>query len=183
MKFIKITFSLILLFISTIGYAQSSVESLKKEIQTLTESLKTEKEKTNYFKDLFNLRNKGTEIIADSISIKIIDVNGDSVGKTITVKGFITHLGNTKVNLQFSHQQLTEPKGNIYDSYTAFTINNPKKDLFIEDVEKDTPYGFVILFNDVLEKMPTASLIRLQVHGQATGQEIKFNFKGIDINW
>ena len=183
MKLIKLTFLLCLFLINGFAFAQTNVESLKKEIATLSESLKSEQEKTAYLKEVLDIRSNGKEIIQDSISIKITEVKGDLKTKIISVKGLVTYLGNTNRNIQFHQQTLIDPKGNIFDTYTAVKANDLKESIFIQSPEKDIPYGFAVLFKKVDENFPTASLIRLQVYGFNGAPDHKFNFKGLDVIW
>lgn len=182
---LKILSIIILLFACfELSFAQKDqTEELKKEVTSLKQLLNLEKEKVTYLKGALDLRSNSIEIIQDSISIKITGVKGDLKNKTIAVKGLVTYLGNVKRNIQFPQQTLVDPEGNIYDTYTAVQSNDLKNGIFIQDVEKDIPYGFVVIFKKVEEKVPTASLIRLQIYGNAGAKEHKFNFKAIDIIW
>jgi len=183
MKFITGAFIIILLLLNNSSFAQASFESLKKEIATLSTDLKTEKEKTDYFKNALNLRKNSSELIQDSISIKITEISGNIADQTVRVKGLVTYLGSSKRNIQFSQQELVAPNGHIYEAFTAFQLNNPTKDIFIENVEPNIPYGFMVNFNGVEEKFPTISLMRLQIYGPWSTPDSYFNFKGLDINW
>lgn len=182
-KISNLTLTMMLLC-GNMSFAQTSnVDELKKEITNLQHQLSAEKEKTAYLKEALDLRSNGKEFIQDSISIKITAVEGNLNSKSITVKGLVTYLGNIKRNIQFPQQVLLDPKGNIFETFTAVQLNDLKKDIFIQDVEKDIPYGFAVIFKKIEEQFPTASLLRLQIYGNGGAPDHKFNFKGIDITW
>lgn len=181
---INYLFIFLLSLLGNSTFAQSkAVEDLKNEIKNLTQQLLAEKEKTAYLKEALDLRSDKVEITNDSVTIKLVEVRGNSVEKTISAKGLITYKGSKKRNLQFAAQQLVDPKGNTTESFTALKTNDLKKDLFIQGAETDIPYAFVTQFKEVEEKAPTLNLLRLQIYGSNPGSVVNFNFKAVDVIW
>ena len=170
-------------FLSIVAFAQKNTDQLNAEITALSKQLQAEKEKTAYFKKVLELRSVGTEITLDSVNIKIVEVRGKSAENLITIKGLITYLGQSKRNLQFSAQQLVDPKGNTLEAFTAVKSNDEKKTFRIEHAETGIPYSFTVQFMGANEKIPTLSLLRLQIFGKSMGSTVNYNFKGLDLTW
>lgn len=181
---INYVFIFLLSLLCYVTHAQdNSLEALQNEVANLKKQLLEEKEKTNYLKEALDIRNNGLELTSDSVTIKLVEVKGNSTENTIVVKGLITYRGKTKWKLQFANHQIVDPNANTTEQSSAVKPNDLNKSFYIEGAEADIPYGFVINFEKV-EKTPTLSLLRVQIYkGGLYHGVIPFNFKGVDVVW
>lgn len=183
MKRVGIVF--VLFLVSQCLFAQSvNTEELKLEIKNLKHQLQAEQEKTTYLKEALDLRNDKIEVTEDSVTIKLIEVKGNSTDNSILVKGLVTYNGLTKAKLQFGGvQRIVDPKGNTVESFNIVKPNNLDKSFFIDDADTDIPYAFVVKFDEV-ERTPNLSLLSLQIYetGPYT-RTVSFKFRGLDVVW
>lgn len=100
----------------------------------------------------------------------------------VCVEGLVKYIGDGDQVIQFSDQDLVDPKGNLYKSYNAGPLNEPTGTLHIAHAVKDINYGFIIIFDNIKEKTSDISLLSLRLSGRGASG-IPFNFKSIAVKW
>ncbi|MCW2262105.1 MULTISPECIES: hypothetical protein [Sphingobacterium] len=89
-------------------------------------------------------------------------------------------MGDGDQVIQFSDQDLVDPKGNLYKSYNAGPLNEPTGTLYVAHAVKDINYGFIVIFDEIKEKVPDISLLSLRLSGRGLAG-IPFNFKSVPV--
>ena len=169
----------LLFFIAFNGFAQTGLEQKIKNLET---QLHEQSQRNEILKEALDLRSHAQELSVDGITISLTRVYADQASGKIFVEGLIKHTGGGTAKLQFGTQDLIDAKGNQYHSYTGLVPNDPSKTFSTPDAESGINYGFLLAFDKVAEKIPTASLLKLRVFGKL-GRDIGFSFKGVDIQW
>lgn len=175
----KYLYFLLLVSISFQGMAQTELEN---KIAQLQGQLNEQTERNAILKQALDLREKGSELKQDDVSIRVTSLQQDLENGEISVQGLITYHGVDKRNLQFVRQQLVDPEGNTYETYKVVKPKDESKKIFLQNVVAETPYAFLIKFEGIKEKIATLNLLRMQIYGQHSNI-INFDFKGIEVSW
>ncbi|MEN5376521.1 hypothetical protein [Sphingobacterium kitahiroshimense] len=171
---------LALLILSLFALRASAQTDLAKELKVLKGQLQEQVQRNDYLKDALSLREGGQELTVDDITIKLTRVYMKE-GK-VCVEGLVKYIGDGDQVIQFSDQDLVDPKGNLYISYNAGPLNEPTGTLHIAHAVKDINYGFIVIFDNIKEKTPDISLLNLRLSGRGASG-IPFNFKGVGVKW
>lgn len=171
---------LALMIFSLFAVRASAQTDLAKELKIVKGQLQEQVQRNDYLKDALALREGPQELTVDDITIKLTSVYMKE-GK-VCVEGLVKYLGDGDQVIQFSDQDLVDPKGNLYKSYNAGPLNEPTGTLHIAHAVKDINYGFIIIFGEIKEKVPDITLLSLRLIGRGASG-IPFNFKGVAVKW
>lgn len=171
---------LTLLILSFIGLNASAQTDLAKELKIVKGQLQEQVQRNDYLKDALSLREGPQELTVDDITIKLTSVYMKE-GK-VCVEGLVKYVGDGDQVIQFSDQDLVDPKGNLYKSYNAGPLHEPTGTLHVAHAVKDINYGFIVIFDEIKEKVPDISLLSLRLIGRGASG-IPFNFKSVAVKW
>lgn len=171
---------LALMILSLFAVRASAQTDIAKELKIVKGQLQEQMQRNDYLKDALLLREGMQELTVENITIKLTRVYMKE-GK-VCVEGLVKYLGDGDQVIQFSDQDLIDPKGNLYKSYNAGPVNEPTGTLHIAHAVKDINYGFIIIFDEIKEKVPDISLLSLRLMGRGASG-IPFNFKSVTVTW
>lgn len=171
---------LVFIILSLFAVRASAQSDTAKELKIVKGQLQEQMQRNDYLKDALALREGAQELTADDITIKLTRVYMKE--SKVCVEGLVKYIGDGDQVIQFSNQDLVDPKGNLYKSYNAGPLNEPTGTLHIAHAVKDINYGFIIIFDEIKEKVPDISLLSLRLIGRGASG-IPFNFKGVPAKW
>ncbi|MEJ5146007.1 hypothetical protein [Sphingobacterium sp. MYb388] len=171
---------LALMILSLFAVRASAQTDLVKELKIVKGQLQEQVQRNDYLKDALALREGAQELTADDITIKLTRVYMKE--SKVCVEGLVKYIGDGDQVIQFSDQDLVDPKGNLYKSYNAGPLNEPTGTLHIAHAIKDINYGFIVIFDEIKEKVPDISLLSLRLSGRGASG-IPFNFKSVTVKW
>lgn len=166
---------LTILFFSNLSFSQTieeRVSKLEKEIENI-------KEVNNTLKDNYQLF-KGEQVAhSEEVEIKLIKVDGDKVGKTVTVELLVTNFANS-VPTYCTKSVILDELGNEYLSSKIKMGSNDHWNYVM--TYKDAPVKVKMTFNNVSLK---------SVYVRRLNFELSVNYKvsaaisidGAQINW
>lgn len=173
----KYFFLIVFMFTVFLGSAQSDLEQ---KIKTLQSQLQEQTQRNDILKEALDLRSSGLEVNVDGITMTLTKVYADQENEKIFVQGLIKYEGEGTRRLQFSTSDLIAPNGDQLIAYTGLLPNEPSKTFAVSKAEDGINYGFLIVFDKVSQKIPTASLLKINLYARM-GADVAFNFKGVEI--
>lgn len=171
---------LIAIVMSIITFGAAAQNDLEQQVKTLKFQLEEQVKRNDYLKEALSLQTDKQEIATDDISIKLtrVYVKDDK----IYIEGLIKNIGATDQLLQTYALILVDPKGNQYKSYRLGLLNAPDEDFYVGQAVKDISYGFILTFENIVEKIPNISLLSIKLFGRGA-EGIPFNFKNVEVQW
>ena len=162
------------------GMAQTE---LSEKVQQLEAQVKEQAERNVILKGALDLRERGREMTKEEVTVRVTALQHDVESGELRVQGVITYHGAKSRNLQFVQQQVVDPEGNTYETYNVVKPKEESQKVFLQKVNTDIPYSFLVKFEGIKAKPATLSLLRIQIYGDRPGSVLNFDFKGLEVGW
>lgn len=180
-------FSISIILISGLSYAQNNYEDLKLENSNLKKEIQTVNSENDYLKKILEINQAISQIDKEGTSFKILDLIGDKTKKTISLMMLLESEDENKdISLQeismidmlgneFKIKEYEQVVGLVAGKYTTLTLNVPKK--------------IVPVFIDVENQPQLIKLLRVKFYSTKESEKNKFakipilEFKDLKVNW
>lgn len=169
-----------MIVMTIITFSATAQTDLEQQVKSLKSQLEEQVKRNDYLKEALSLRTDKQEITTDDITITLTRVYAKE--DKIHVEGLMKNIGIPDQLLQTYALNLIDPKGNQYKSHRLGLLNSPDEDFYVVQAVKDISYGFILTFENVVEKTPTISLLSIKLFGRGA-EGIPFNFKAVEVEW